>query len=253
MLPQLPLRIGISVVCLILFWAHRQWPDMTKDPVTLALLAFALLPWLQPLFKTIELPGGFVITLQDMERKIEKAAGAAESAALKAELAVSGITSTSTQTSLIEATANAPRTSLSELAEQYERIRQTQESGPSRTSAMTAVVRQMIQQAAGVHEEDLRRLLKAETGGERLIAYASLYGNPRPALLEELVSSVTSIEKKPFAQYWGIQAIGKNLPKTASEIPATVLRALTAYEANQRRGTDRHYAVSQILAQVRGA
>lgn len=251
MLPQLSLRIGISVVCLILFVLHRQWPEVAKDPVTLALLAFALLPWLQPLFKTVKLPGGIEITLQDMERKIEKAAGAAENADRKAELAVSGIASAPTPATAAEG-AIPPGTLLADLAKQYEDIRETQDSSPARTSAMTAVVRQMIHLAARLTDADLTMLLKAKTGGERLIAYAGLYGSPRPTLLEVLTHSVTSVETKPFGQYWGLQAIGKNLPKKASDISESVLRALIGYEAKQRPGTDRHYAVNEILQQIRG-
>ena len=251
MLPQLPLRVGISAACLILFVLHRQWPEVAKDPVTLALLAFALLPWLQPLFKTVKLPGGIEITLQDMERKIEKATGAAENADRKAELAVSGIASAPTPAPEKEG-AIAPGTLLADLAKQYEDIRATQDSSPARTSAMTSVVRQMIPLSTRLTDSDLTMLLKAKTGGERLIAYAGLYGSPRPKLLEALTVSVTSSETKPFGQYWGLQAIGKNLPKKASEISESVLRALIGFATKQRPGTDRHYAVNESLRQVRG-
>jgi hypothetical protein len=248
---QLPLRAGITVTCVVLAVLHRLWPDIAKDPVTLALLALALLPWLQPIFKTIKLPGGIEITLQDMERKIDAAAGAAASASRKADLAVSGITPKATAAPVRE-TAITRETALADLARQYDQIRETQDSGPARTSAMTAVVRQMIQHGTGLTDAELRTLLKSDAGGERLVAYASLYGSPQPSLLEPLVASVTKLERKPFGQYWGLQAIGKNLPKKGSDIPHAVIEALTVFESRQRPGTDRHYALTEIFRQVRG-
>jgi hypothetical protein len=33
-----------------------MWPDVNIDAVTLGLLGIAVLPWLQPLLKSVELP-----------------------------------------------------------------------------------------------------------------------------------------------------------------------------------------------------
>ena len=93
MLPLLPLRIGVSVVSLALVAIHLIFPAIVLDGVTLALTLIALLPWLQPIFKTVKLPGGIELTLQDMKQEIQAAAGAAQSAERKADLAVSGIVS----------------------------------------------------------------------------------------------------------------------------------------------------------------
>jgi hypothetical protein len=253
MLPQMPLRIGISIAFLILFVLHREWPEVAKDPVTLALLAFALLPWLQPLLKTVKLPGGIEKTLLDLKQEIKATTGAAESAKRKAELAVSGIWAshaTMTPTAIDSAQPTKPK--LEVLTEEYDHIRATQKSGPARTSAMNAVIREMIEHARDIPDQILVQLLKAAKSGERLIAYASLFGNPRHGLLAELTASVASRESQPFGQYWGPQAVGKNLPAASQELPDAVLSTLAALASTLKPQTDGHSELSRILRQVRG-
>ena len=219
------LRITISVICLILVAIHVFFPHVNLDAITLALLVGGALPWLQPILKTIKLPGGIEITLQELKQEIKAAAGAAQSAELKAELAVSSIVPNAGGSS---AHHNDVRIdSAQSLARQYERIRDEQESGPARTQAMTSVVRRMIESAGSLGEHELLTLLQSKQRGDRLLAYASTYALPQPALLEELITSVTAREDKPFGEYWGLQAIARNLPSgTQPALSQSALRAL---------------------------
>lgn len=254
-MPQMSLRIGVTVVSVLLILIHQLAPAIKLDTATLVLIGVALLPWLQPIFKTVKLPGGIEVTLQDMKQEIQTAVGAAQSAERKAELAVSGIV-TSPAADLPNAVRNeaSPPSAqgLAALAREYEHIRATQRSGASRTNAMTTVVRKMIEHANDVAEQELPGLLKSGAAGDRLIAYASLYGHPRPELLQELTSSVASTENQPFGQYWGLQAISRNLPDQPRNVPSSVLATLSAFSSTIKAGTDRDYELSRILRQLRG-
>jgi hypothetical protein len=52
---------------------HLVWPAAAIDGVTAALLLVAVVPWLQPLFKSLELPGGVKVEFQDLQKVAERA------------------------------------------------------------------------------------------------------------------------------------------------------------------------------------
>jgi hypothetical protein len=60
--------------------AHIIWPNLAIDAVALTLIVIAILPWLAPLVKSLELPGGWKVEFQELQ----KAASRAESAGLLA-------------------------------------------------------------------------------------------------------------------------------------------------------------------------
>jgi hypothetical protein len=68
-------RIGISIVCMILVLGHVVFPGVEIDLVTVVLLMLGIVPWLAPVIKSLELPGGFKIELQDVKSATEKVAG----------------------------------------------------------------------------------------------------------------------------------------------------------------------------------
>lgn len=68
-----PIQITISVAALIIAGIHIIKPDLKIDAITLVLIAFAIIPWLAPLIKSIEFPGGWKIEYQDLERTRQKA------------------------------------------------------------------------------------------------------------------------------------------------------------------------------------
>lgn len=64
----------ITLVAIGAVFIHLYLPDIEIDGVTVLLLSIALLPWLAPLFKSVELPGGLKVEfqqLEDAEKKIE--------------------------------------------------------------------------------------------------------------------------------------------------------------------------------------
>lgn len=58
---------------------HVAFPSLAIDAISLGFLVVAVLPWLAPLIKAAELPGGFKIEFQDVKAAAERvAAGAPE-------------------------------------------------------------------------------------------------------------------------------------------------------------------------------
>lgn len=67
------LRFAVTIGALLVAVAHLIWPDVAVDSVTVALLVVAVLPWLAPLVKSVELPGGLKIELQDLQQVADRA------------------------------------------------------------------------------------------------------------------------------------------------------------------------------------
>ncbi len=247
MRPLWLLRTGITIIALVVAGVH-VFSSIKIDAITLALLMVAALPWLQSIFKSVELPGGFKLELQQLQEEVKDAAGAAQSAERKADLAVAS----SSGHARVESLQAAPelQAQLELLARDYDTIRRTEPSGSARTRAMTEVVIKMID-LARLGSINLFPLLRSEDGGSRLAAYAYLYARPHPEHLAVLVASVTSLEDKPFGQYWGILAIGRVVGcQTASDISATVLVDLHSFAERIPRGTDRDHELRKILAEI---
>lgn len=66
------LQLAISAGALLFALAHLIWPALKIDAVTVALVTVAVIPWLAPLFKTLEFPGGMKIEFQELERAKEE-------------------------------------------------------------------------------------------------------------------------------------------------------------------------------------
>jgi len=69
------IRWSISVVCVLLFAGHLVWPKLSLDLTSTILLVIGVIPWLAPVIKSIELPGGFKIEVQDLKAATEKIVG----------------------------------------------------------------------------------------------------------------------------------------------------------------------------------
>ena len=67
----------ITITSLALAIVHLRFPDVTIDAVSITLFVIAIVPWLAPLFKSIEFPGGWKIDFQDLvkAKKDAKEAG----------------------------------------------------------------------------------------------------------------------------------------------------------------------------------
>lgn len=62
------IKLTISIVAVILVLIHIIFPKLNIDIITVFLLALAIIPWLETLFKSVELPGGLKFEFQDLER-----------------------------------------------------------------------------------------------------------------------------------------------------------------------------------------
>src|SRR2546425_12436769 len=66
--PLRRLRLVITLGALMLALVHIMLPTLSIEAITLTLLLIALLPWLAPIFKSIELPGGLKIQFHDLQQ-----------------------------------------------------------------------------------------------------------------------------------------------------------------------------------------
>jgi hypothetical protein len=73
---QRRLRRIVTLAALLLALAHLIWPKLAIDAITLGLLAIAVIPWLAPLIKSLELPGGWKVELQEMYQVTTRAQSA---------------------------------------------------------------------------------------------------------------------------------------------------------------------------------
>jgi hypothetical protein len=66
-------QISITLVALVVAIVHVAFPNVTMDAITVFLLVVALLPWLIPLVKSLEFPGGWKVEFQELEKAKSKA------------------------------------------------------------------------------------------------------------------------------------------------------------------------------------
>lgn len=67
------LQLTISVVAVVLAVVHMAWPNIKVDSITIVLMVISVLPWLAPLIKSLELPGGYKLEFRDVQNAKEKA------------------------------------------------------------------------------------------------------------------------------------------------------------------------------------
>lgn len=66
------IQISITIAAIVLVIGHILFPELRIDAITVTLLGIALIPWLGPLFKSVELPGGVKVEYQELERAGKK-------------------------------------------------------------------------------------------------------------------------------------------------------------------------------------
>lgn len=66
------LKAVVTLTAVTALVVRTIFPDLQIDAVALGLLILALLPWLSPLIKSAELPGGVKIEFQDVKEAAEK-------------------------------------------------------------------------------------------------------------------------------------------------------------------------------------
>jgi hypothetical protein len=70
LVPLKGLRQIISLGALLLVLAHIVWPILAIDFIALGLIVIAILPWLAPLVKSLELPGGWKVEFAEISKQI---------------------------------------------------------------------------------------------------------------------------------------------------------------------------------------
>lgn len=67
------IQFSITGVAIVLAIVHLKFPDLKIDLITILLLVISILPWLSPLFKSIELPGGLKVEFSELKNAEAKA------------------------------------------------------------------------------------------------------------------------------------------------------------------------------------
>jgi hypothetical protein len=69
----LGVQVAISLTAIAAAAVHIVWPALAVDGITLALVVIAIIPWLAPLVKSLELPGGWKVELRELQQAKEDA------------------------------------------------------------------------------------------------------------------------------------------------------------------------------------
>lgn len=67
------IQIFITIAAVSTATIHVLFPALTIDAITVTLLIVAVIPWLEPLLKSVELPGGVKVEFHDLEKISDKA------------------------------------------------------------------------------------------------------------------------------------------------------------------------------------
>jgi hypothetical protein len=134
------------------------------------------------------------------------------------------------------------------LADDYNATRRAMPSGAERTSAMTSIVAKMISVLDRVEPDqfDVSAYLGDDDPGLRLAGYAYLYSNPDPRRTQEIADSMFK-EEKPFAQYWALRALHRQVQDDPTSLDRNTRRRLNELLDRVGRGTDRAYEIREIL------
>jgi len=80
------LRQLITLGALAFALVHVMWPGLAIDAITLTLLVLAVVPWLGPIFKSLQFPGGWKVEFQELQKAAERADEAGLLAAAPAQV-----------------------------------------------------------------------------------------------------------------------------------------------------------------------
>src|SRR5262249_10632287 len=85
------LRIGVSLGASVIAVIHIWKPGLQIDSIAVVLLVISVLPWVQPLIKSIEL-FGVKLELRELQNRVAEAQEAARGASQQAALAFTALT-----------------------------------------------------------------------------------------------------------------------------------------------------------------
>jgi hypothetical protein len=61
-------RNGVTLGALTIALLHVTFPSLAIDAIALVLVVVAVVPWLAPLFKSLQLPGGWKVEFQELQK-----------------------------------------------------------------------------------------------------------------------------------------------------------------------------------------
>jgi uncharacterized protein YecT (DUF1311 family) len=62
------IKLTVTIAAGLIAVTHILFPKINIDVITVVLIALAIIPWLEPLFKSVELPGGLKLEFQELEK-----------------------------------------------------------------------------------------------------------------------------------------------------------------------------------------
>lgn len=134
---------------------------------------------------------------------------------------------------------------LRDLAERYKTVRWTMPRGADRTRAMEDLAREIVR-VASASDADLTPLLGSTDLGLRLVAACGLYAHPDASAVGRLAEQALS-DRKPFNEYWSLQALRRCLAGRCAALTPDLRRRLEARAEAIGRGTDRARVIDGIL------
>jgi hypothetical protein len=144
---------SITISSLIIVGVHLIWPALKIDGVTITLIIVAVLPWLAPLIKSLELPGGLKFEFQEDLNRVEqkaKAAGLIKDKPIQAiqKYSFMNLVELDPQLALAGLRIELEK-SLKKLAEQNK----SDGFAVSNTTSLSAILREMSQKKILTHQE----------------------------------------------------------------------------------------------------
>lgn len=246
------LKAAISLLAVVMLVARLAFPHIQIDAIVWVLAAVALIPWVAHAIRSVELPGGLKVELQEMKRDIAVAKGAAESARQHAELATVQ-TGFHTQRAIREdVEVKWPELSR-KLVSEYNLLREQHRPSVGRTTLMTQVVGEMIKAAHQFPDWSPEQALASGDRGTRLLAYAHLYAVPNFSCFTTLVSSACNFadDNRSFGQYWSVLALQRVVTVGAEQgIGRTESQSLAKLAARFEPGSDRHAEMSRLMCNL---
>lgn len=230
------IQIVITTIAVLMALVHTYFPEIKIDGITVTLLLVAILPWLAPLFRSVELPGGLKVEFQDLEaakKKVEEAGLLKESGQSDTDIhhvyafqAVAG---------------NDPNLALAGLRIEIEsRIRELAKNRgiQSERVPLRKLTHELIRKGALNSEEvsaieDLLPLLNSAAHGagvdDRASEWALEFG---PRLLDELEDRLGETSIPRIVESWkscdgaAVAEIGSELSKSLAQAPKAFFQAM---------------------------
>ena len=79
-------KLFVSIAAMAIVLAHQLWADLRTDNFTTIFFVIAILPWFAPIIRSLELPGGFKVELQQVKSAVDKVVSTPRIVAAKASL-----------------------------------------------------------------------------------------------------------------------------------------------------------------------